>query len=154
MQRRILLWDYTDVIGAYPFCISIGENQCIFTTLPRCHVKLSYIYESHHSRSLEPLYAFFNHFEICQVSVVMICCDETWHCQWWRHQMEKLSALLAICARNSPVIGEFPSQRPAIGSFDVFFDLHPSNQLSKQSLGWWFETPLRSLWRRCSTVSG
>ena len=28
----------------------------------------------------------------------------------WRHQMEPFSALLAICARNSPVPGEFPAQ--------------------------------------------
>ena len=27
---------------------------------------------------------------------------------WWRHQMEIFSALLAICAGNSPVPGEFP----------------------------------------------
>ena len=27
---------------------------------------------------------------------------------WWRHQMETFSALLAICAGNSPVPGEFP----------------------------------------------
>ena len=27
---------------------------------------------------------------------------------WWRHQMEAFSALLAICAGNSPVTGEFP----------------------------------------------
>ena len=26
----------------------------------------------------------------------------------WRHQMETLSALLAFCARNSPVSGDFP----------------------------------------------
>ena len=41
---------------------------------------------------------------------------------WWRLHMETFSALLAICARNSPVTGEFPSQRPVIQSFDVFFD--------------------------------
>ena len=29
---------------------------------------------------------------------------------WWRHQMETFSALLAICAGNSPVTGEFPTQ--------------------------------------------
>ena len=40
---------------------------------------------------------------------------------WWRHQMEKFSALLAICAGNSPVAGEFPAQRPVTRSFDVFF---------------------------------
>ena len=31
-------------------------------------------------------------------------------CSWWRHQMETFSALLAICAGNSPVPGEFPTQ--------------------------------------------
>ena len=42
---------------------------------------------------------------------------------WWRHQMETFSALLAICAGNSPVPGEFPTQRPVTRSFDVFLDL-------------------------------
>ena len=42
---------------------------------------------------------------------------------WWRHQMETFSALLAICSGNSPVPGEFPSQRPVTRSFNVFFDL-------------------------------
>ena len=42
---------------------------------------------------------------------------------WWRHQMEIFSALLALCARNSPVTGDFPAQRPVTRSFDVFFDL-------------------------------
>ena len=36
---------------------------------------------------------------------------------WWRHQTETLSALLAFCAGNSPVTGEFPSQRPVTRSF-------------------------------------
>ena len=45
----------------------------------------------------------------------------------WRHQKETLSALLAICAENSPITGEFPAQRPVTRSFDVFFDLHPNN---------------------------
>ena len=34
--------------------------------------------------------------------------------------METFSALLAICAGNSPVPGEFPAQRPVTRSFDVF----------------------------------
>ena len=33
------------------------------------------------------------------------------------------SALLAICAGNSPVTGEFPTQRPVTRGFAVFFDL-------------------------------
>ena len=65
---------------------------------------------------------------------------------WWRHQMETVSALLALCAENSPVTGEFPSLRPGTRSSDVFFDLRLNKPLNKQSRGWWFETPLRSLW--------
>ena len=67
---------------------------------------------------------------------------------WWRHQMETFFALLALCVGNSPVTGEFPSQRPVTRSFDVFFDLCLNKQLSKQSWGWWFDTPSRSLWRQ------
>ena len=64
--------------------------------------------------------------------------------------METFSALLAICAGNSPVTGEFPAQRPASRSFDVFFDLCLNKWLSKQSWGWWFETPSCPLWRNCN----
>ena len=55
--------------------------------------------------------------------------------------------LLAICAGDPLVTGEFPSQRPMTQSFDVFFDLHLDKRLSKQSWGRWFETPSHSLWR-------
>ena len=61
--------------------------------------------------------------------------------------METNSALLAICAGNSPVPGEFPTQRPVTRSFDVFYDLRLNKRLSKQSWGWWFETLSRPLWR-------
>ena len=50
---------------------------------------------------------------------------------WWRHQMETFSALLALCAGNSPVHGEFPTQRPVTRSFDVFLDLRLNKRLSK-----------------------
>ena len=68
----------------------------------------------------------------------------------WRHQMETVSALLAICAGNSPVTGEFPAQRPVTRNFGVFFDMHLNKRLSKQSWYWWFETPSRSSWRHCN----
>ena len=44
-----------------------------------------------------------------------------------------ISALLALCAGNSPVTGEFPAQRSVTWSFDVFFDLSLNKRLSKQS---------------------
>ena len=46
--------------------------------------------------------------------------------------METFSALLAICAGNSPVPGKFPAQRPVTRSFDVFFDLRQDKRLRKQ----------------------
>ena len=64
--------------------------------------------------------------------------------------METFSALLALCARNSPVIGKFPSQTQVTRSFDIFFDLRLNTRLSKQSWGWWFETPSRLSWRHCN----
>ena len=61
-----------------------------------------------------------------------------------------ISALLAFCVGKSSVPGEPPAQRPVTRSFDVFFVLCLNKRLSKQSWGWWFETPLCSLWRHCN----
>ena len=47
--------------------------------------------------------------------------------------METFSALLAICAGNSPVPGEFPAQRPVTRSFNVFFDLRLNKRLTKNN---------------------
>ena len=52
-----------------------------------------------------------------------------------------ISALPGLCVGNSLVTGEFPSQRPVTRGFDVFFDLRLNKRLSKQSWGWWCETP-------------
>ena len=72
---------------------------------------------------------------------------------WRRYQIETFSALLAICAGNSPVTGEFPTKRPVTRSFDIFFDMRLNKRMSKQSWGWWFETPSRSLWRHCNDAA-
>ena len=67
--------------------------------------------------------------------------------------METFSASLALCAGNSPVAGEFPSQRPVTRSFDVFFHLRLNKRLGKQSWDGWLETPPCSLWRHCNEFS-
>ena len=81
------------------------------------------------------------------------------HTQWnrclffttlWRHQMETFSALLALCAGNSPAPGEIPAQRPVTRNFDVLLDLRLNKRLSKQPWGWWFVTPSWALWRQCN----
>ena len=90
--------------------------------------------------------------------LIIIIKSEEWpirHCiglgndtmTWWRYQMETFSALLAICAENWPIPGEFPAQRPVTRCFDIFFDRHPNKRLSKQWWGWWFETSSCPLWR-------
>ena len=66
---------------------------------------------------------------------------------WWRHQIKIFSALLALCAGNSPVTGEFPAERPVTRGFYVFFVLRLDKRLSKQWWGWWYETVSRPLWR-------
>ena len=68
--------------------------------------------------------------------------------------METFSALLTLCAGNSQVTGEIPSQWPVMRSFDVYFDLCLNKRLSKQSWGWWFEMPSCSLWRQCNGWRG
>ena len=94
-----------------------------------------------------------NHYTDCKLKSRLIYKD--WYIYyicislgtWWRHQMATFSALLAICAGNSPVSGEFPAQKPVTRGFGVFSYLRPDKRLSKQSWGWWFETPSHSLWR-------
>ena len=51
--------------------------------------------------------------------------------------METFSALLALCAGNSPVTGKFPAQSPVTESFGVFFDMRLNKRLSKQSVSLW-----------------
>ena len=69
---------------------------------------------------------------------------------WRGHEMDTFSALLPLCAGNSPVTGELPSQRPVMRGFDVFLDLRLNKRLSKQSRRRWFEMPSRSLWCHCN----
>ena len=90
---------------------------------------------------------------IALISYMLIATLYTGKYSWWRHQMETISALLAICAGNLPVSGEFPTQRPETRSCDVFFDLRLNKRLSKQPWGWWFETLSRPLWGQ-GTVTG
>ena len=40
---------------------------------------------------------------------------------WWSHQMETFSLLLALCAGNSLMTCEFPSQWPVIQMFSLIF---------------------------------
>ena len=43
-----------------------------------------------------------------------------------------------------------PHTKASDAELCCFFDLCLNKRLSKQSWGWWFETPSRSLWRHCN----
>ena len=61
--------------------------------------------------------------------------QETCIDSWWRHEMETFSALLAICAENSPVPGEFPAQRPVTRSFDVLICIWINGWVNSRDAG-------------------
>ena len=61
-----------------------------------------------------------------------------------------------IFGLTSLLCGEFtchrwiPRKKVSDAELWFFFDLRLNKRLSKQSQGWWFETPPRSLWRHCN----
>ena len=145
--------------------ISCPTTLCIIydNIDPQTTIYFVYISHFHISHILMCLYFVYLYIVLCfQVSYTqtapaynyMYVHQRTWRTReaWWRHQMETFPALLAICAGNSPVPGEFPEQRPVTRSFDVFFDLRLNKQLSKQSRGWRFETLPRPLWRHSNGI--
>ena len=104
-----------------------------------CSCLFTRIYAFYKQNALLPFYSL-----LCSHKS-KITMNEITNPTWWRHLMETFSALLAICAGNSPVTGEFPAQRPVTRSFGVFFDLRLNEWLSKRWRGWWFETLSRPL---------
>ena len=134
-------------------------NYCSFAVLARLTIHLnirmlSHWYRNSHSKgkTVSWLSYLYKGNPFTRKDVFYI---ETGTCSmpWWCHQMETFSTLLALCAGNSPVTGECPSQRPVTWSFYVFFEMRLKERLRKQSLGWWIETPLLPLWRHCNADS-
>ena len=64
---------------------------------------------------------------------------------WWRHQMETFFALRAVCAgiHRSQVNSPHRRQWRGALTFSLIYNLN--KRMSKQSWGWWFETPSHSL---------
>ena len=67
------------------------------------------------------------------ITAIMLISEVEWRIYMMTSSNGNISALLALCAGNSPVTGEFPAQRPVTRRFDVFFDLVLNRRLSKQS---------------------
>ena len=149
-------------------CICVCMCTCMYMYMHTLNIDRGYDVSStysatHASQNVSMYYGFCGF----QTNEFITCNGMWWQCRlhdnhgpglgsrvhshaWWRHQMETFSALLALFAGKSPVTDEFPAQRPVTQSVDVFFDLRLNKRLSKQSWGWWFETPSRPLWRHCN----
>ena len=66
-------------------------------------------------RCINDIYVWLTHYIMvpCSIRYLNVIACSLQHraiISWWRHQMETFSALLAICAGNSPVTGEFPAK--------------------------------------------
>ena len=71
----------------------------------------------------------------------------------WRHRMETFSALLALCAGNSPVTGKIPLTKASDAELWCFLWSAPEQtveQTIEPLMVGWLETPSRSLWRHCN----
>ena len=78
--------------------------------------------------------------------IILTIGEILYHFSWWRHQMGAFSAWLVLCAENSPVTGELPSQSASNAGFDV--SLMWVRMPKKQSNDRWFETT----WRSCDVI--
>ena len=105
VRYRIYIWSCSDIYSLYIFTTSSvgGMQNFIFS---QNYICVNFIF-------LTANYLDCSSCEIIGMSLGPIT--------WWRHQMETFSALLAICAGNSPVPGEIPTQRPVTRSFFIFY---------------------------------
>ena len=123
--------------------IKIFSTRHLFLSLalktPCGTIKLDHVFFPVESIFQRQTLAPWNH--INKIRIHMHITTKIWlqfiffHVAWGRHQMETFSASLALCAGNSPVPGEIPTQRPVTRSFDVYFDLRPNKRLSKGEAG-------------------
>ena len=157
-RYQAIIWTNAGIMSIGPLGINFSESDLTeIDTFPfkKIHLKLSsengvyFVSALSRTKCFNMIAIFFFKYWHSWVYIISYHSFIT----WWRHQMEAFSALLAICAGNSPVHGEFPAQRPVTRSFDVFFDLSLNQRLSKPSLGWWYETLSRPLWRHCNEAS-
>ena len=77
---------------------------------------------------------------------------------WILLNMRTLSNENIFCV-TGPLCGEFTGHRwiPRTKASDAelccfLWSVPENKRLNKQSWGWWFETPLRSLWRNCNVI--
>ena len=92
------------------------------------------------------------------VSCWLVClCKTRQICSWFNSlpRLLRISRIhwTAFCNGNSPATGGLPARLPCnVERGALIFSLICAldKRLSKQSWGWWFEMPSRTLWRHCN----
>ena len=154
----LILWANSTGISAWAIKKSVPTEVCQPNSVVWDYVTHRVTLMSGHMLTIFVLNALTGTCVEAWACKILICCRFRWHgCDFnpkscWRHQMETFSALLALCAGNSRVTCDFPSQTAVTRSFDVFFDKRLDKRLSKQSRRWGFETLSSPLWRHCNDV--
>ena len=122
-------------------------HQCHFTSCvigSRSWSKWPYVWPTQHGLVFDTvILGICNHTDHAEIYIIIILYStfhrlhKSWNSQPFSMMTSSngiISALLAICAGNSPVTGEFPAQRAVMRSFDVFFDLCLNKRLGKQNV--------------------
>ena len=110
------------ILGVSKWCLAIYEVYCIWELLYFSVVCPTVVSILNHSSSSLVFHIHLLELSFCMYSLIfntVVSC--------WRDRMKTFSVLLVLCEGNSPVTGEFPSQRPATRSSDLFFDLRLNN---------------------------
>ena len=132
-NSNILYWHWPNGPHLFEMCILClkiwvyWKVRYVHTCIENCPIKMKWISNY--------LFLCFLNVVIILIQVILVSGRSYLRIlviSWWRHQMETFSALLAICEGNSPVPGEFPTQRPVTWSSDVYFDLRLNKRLCKQ----------------------
>ena len=76
----------------------------------------------------------------------------SWPLCMMTHQCLTFPALLALCAGNSPMTSEFPSQRPVTQNFDVFFGLRLNKRLTIETSVIWDATAFIMTSLQCDAI--
>ena len=132
---------------------SIANVFCwLYPTLNKVYLILSYLILSYHHILLlnqQPICLWFETSRrYVHVSVTVMMFQDL-YCMMTSSNGNVLRVTGHLCGEFTGP-GEFPAQRPVTRSFGVFSDLRLNKRLSKQSWGWWFETPSSPLWRPCN----
>ena len=113
------------------------------------------------SSTLQYLFYITQKYEYGQPFLFLFCCGKLSFISFRRSSLALGNMITSLNGNifrvTGPLLGDFNGHRciPLTKASDaellfIFFICAFNKRLSKQSWGWWFDTPSRSLWRHCN----